>query len=125
AAGDGFRLRLDLGGDAAELFHRGHRAVEIGHDANRDTDQRVDLFLPLPVAGDERATRDVFERVERAALAVPGADDAARERLHTFGSGDEDEVVAADVAQEIARVALGALAFRRHPPQQPDEVIAA
>ncbi len=49
AAGDVLRLHFDLGGDAAELFHRRHGAVDVGDDANRDTHQRIDLLLALAV----------------------------------------------------------------------------
>ncbi len=115
---------LDLGGDAADLFHGGDGAVLIGDNADRDPHQGKRLQMTLPVGGDQTATAQVVLVVEGAALCVPALRQVDADRVYALGRGDDDEIVAADMADKIGDVPDVTRDLDRDACELPDQGVA-
>src|SRR5690348_3041533 len=118
-------LVFDLGGDAADLLHRRNWPVDVCHHADGDGDERIDLRLALAIPGDQRAARHIVSIVEREALRIPARDEGAADAIHPVGAGYDHKIIAADMAHEVAQVALVAHAFSGDAAEQLDDIVAA
>src|SRR5262249_47650139 len=117
-------LGLDLGGDLADLLDRRDRAVLVRHHADGDAGEREELPDAAAILRVDTAALQVLVRVIGPALAVPPLDDLAAERRDAVRRGDDDEIVATDVTEEVRWVAGAAQYVGGDTAQELDHLIA-
>lgn len=77
-----------------------------GGNAQGQRHQRELLTLSLPVGGFGATGGAIFKTVQFRQRSVKIADDGSAQREGTPGPGDDDEVIAANMADEIIRIPL-------------------
>src|SRR5579884_4174925 len=100
---DRLGIPLEFGGRLADLGVVFELAMLVGNDCDRERHDGEAVERAAPIARFDVALAQVLRVVEFADVAIEAVDDLPRHLLRARRQRDEDEIVAADVTDEILR----------------------